>query len=421
MTSSVLDDLKMAEISLAKVADVSRLAEDAQEVIDDFRTSLRVKEEVQTALSNVESKAGYQITVNTANQVDEVISRNPNLIVHHNGVSVSGNEAFGIDISPSEWRTTRGLVLREMLGETYKNIKRWANQLAENFHRSWLELTTSTDVLRTRLESTDSIIGAVSGIREGATTVELNEVLTRSVSKAGRPLTGDVPKALAGEVNYILSCLRVWEMEQVRYKNSIIRYFGNDKNSELTEISREIPKLFNQRSMLPDDNQGMLFARQTLPMLDGYVFQGTGIEKNWIKDNIHGKADNAIYAESLSLTGYRAIKTSDSKVGKSTMKVFSLSQIYAVRDVIDTIINKLVMMNIEQDPVNFNPDDVKDVLASLKNTDTTESRAYQYGLLTADYQYDVNHFKTMVSSMLLVLASHLVTLLNLHLECYDVE
>lgn len=66
MTASVLDDLKMAEISLAKVADVNKMQQEAKEVLNDFRTNLRVKEEVESALTNLESKADYQITVEHA-------------------------------------------------------------------------------------------------------------------------------------------------------------------------------------------------------------------------------------------------------------------------------------------------------------------------------------------------------------------
>jgi len=99
----------------------------------------------------------------------------------------------------------------------------------------------------------------------------------------------------------------------------------------------------------------------------------------------------------------------------------TLNQIFQIRDVIKQIIDRLKLMNKEEDPVNFNPDDVKDVLNTLRNSEGGKDRAYQYGLIRSDYQYDVNRFKTDVSGMMIVLASHLTTMLSLHLECYDVE
>lgn len=421
MTSSLLGNLKAAAINPASVQSVPKLTEEARSAIDNFRINLKVKEELQSALDTLSDNEDYQITPEMANAVDDLVMQNANLRVGKHGVTVSGNEAFGINITPAEWRKVRSVALREMLGETYKNIKRWANQLVENFHRSWLELTTSTEVLETRLESLDALLDVVGDIREGCTEIELNELIVRSISKGGRILAGDLGKQLQGEVNYITSCLRVWEMEQIRYKNSVIRYFGNDKNNDITDIERQIPKLFNQRSKLPDDNSEMLFAKQTFGMLDGMVFQGITLSPAWVKDNVIVPQDNTLYADSLSLTGYSVIKDGTDRSGKATVKILPLTQIFIIRDVIQSIIDKLKTMNLESDPVNFNPDDVKDVLATLRQGNSGQDRAYQYGLITADYQYDVNHFKTQISNMMIVLASHLITMLSLHLECYNVE
>lgn len=421
MTSNLVGDLKAAAVNPASVQSVPKLTEEARDAIDNFRINLKVREELQAALSKVEDNEDFEITPDMASSVDTLVSQNPNLRVSNGSTTVAGNEAFGINITPKEWRSTRAMVLREMLGETYKNIKRWANQLVENFHRSWVELTTSTEVLETRLEALDALLDVIGQVREGCTEVELNELITRSLSKGGRFLNGDTAKQLQGEVNYIFSCLRVWEMEQTRYKNSVIRYFGNEKNTDILDIERQIPKLFNQRSKLVDDEGGMLVARQTFPMLDGVMFQGISLDQRWVKDNIIVPTDNTLYADSLSMTGYHVIKDGSERSGKVSMKILSLTQIYVIRDIIQSIIDKLKDMNVETDAVNFNPDDVKDVLATLRNGNSGQDRAYQYGLITADYQYDVNSFKTQVSNQLVVLASHLVTMLNLHVECYDVE
>lgn len=47
MTTNVINDLKMAEISLAKVENVDKLQEEAKDLLSNYRTSVRVKEEVQ--------------------------------------------------------------------------------------------------------------------------------------------------------------------------------------------------------------------------------------------------------------------------------------------------------------------------------------------------------------------------------------
>lgn len=420
MTDDVMKDLKMAEISLARVADVSQMEKQAVNVLNDFRTNVQVREEVQTALDTIEQRSDYQINLNVANEVDQVVNKHSNIVVKDGVSMISGTEAFGLTLSPAEWRKTRTAALKEILSETHKNIKRWANQLSDNFQRRWVELMTSTEVLEERLSSIDATLAIVDRIVDGITTVELNEIISRSISKNGRVLSGDIGKALQGEVNYTLLCLTGWSAEQVKFKNSVIRYFGNERNDDITDISSELPKLFDQRIKV-DTNEGMVFGRQTRQMLNGSYFEGIALEPKWIKDNIKSVADNTLYAESLSVTGYNVITDNSVRASKTTVPVMPLSQLYVVRDVVETIINKLKSMNDEADPTNFNPDDVKDVLNTLRGSTGESQRAYQYGLITADYQFDVNSFKTQVSNQLTVLASHLITMMNQHLECYNVE
>lgn len=422
MTDKVIRDLKMAEISLAKVRDVVNMEKEAVALLSDFRVSIEVKDQVADALNQIENASDYQITPKIAAEVDGLINSKADIVVKDGSISVSGTEAFGLSMLPAEWRRTRITVLKQMLAETHKNIKRWANQLSDNFQSRWVELTTSTEVLESRLESLQATLDAVFTIGEGMDTVELNELLSRSISKDGKVLTGDLSKQLQGEINYILSCLKLWEMHQIRFKNTVIRYFGNARNTDITIIERDLPKLFDQRGKLDDRGQeGMLFAQDSRPMLDGYRMQGIAILPKWIKDNIKGPEDNTTYADTLSLTGYELLRNEGYKVSKTTMPTLRYQQILSIRDLVVMIIERLKVMNLETDPVNFNPEDVKDVLSTLRAADAEESRAYQYGLITSDYQFNVNAFKTQVTTMLIVLANHYITMLNQHLENYTVE
>lgn len=416
MTTSVINDLKMAEISLAKVQDVDKLQSEAQEILSNYRTSIRVKDEVSSALATIEAAPDYKLTPAIADQVDNVINTSGQLVVQHGKVAlqVHGTEAFGLSVTPAEWRKLRTAALQELLADSYKDIKRWANALSENFQRRWIELMTSTEVLETRLESLDGTVNIIGSIKSGAKKVNLPESIAKAISKSGKVYTKDIGKNVQGEMNYMFGCLKVWEMEQIKLKNSIIRYFGNVRNDDITDIKREIPKLFDVRTTSPVEN---LVKRRTREMLDGYCFEGTEIDPKAIK----AKMQPTEYAELLGQTGYAVRICKENKSVKTEVDILMLSEVYILRDIVENIINRLKSMNEEYDPVNFNPDDVKDVLATLKESDTSEDRAYQYGIITADYQFDVNAFKTGVSNMLTVTASHLITLINLHLECYDVE
>lgn len=422
MTTSVINDLKMAEISLAKVQDVAKLEEEAKGILSNYRTSVRVKDEVSSALASIEAAPDYKLTPAVVEKVDATINHNAQLVVKDGGVAlqVHGTEAFGISVTPAEWRKLRTAALRELLSDSYKDIKRWANALSDNFQRRWIELMTSTEVLESRLESLDGTIDVVGSIKPGAKKVMIPEALARAISKSGKVFTKDIGKNVQGEINYMFGCLKVWEMEQIKLKNSIIRYFGNARNTDITEINREVPKMFDVKAPSPGEN---LVARRTREMLDGYAFEGVELDPKWVskyKKEIPDGSRTA-YAEMLSQTGYSVLLGKENKATKTEVDVMTLSEIYVLRDMVEKIINRLKTMNEEFDPVNFNPDDVKDVLATLKETNTSEDRAYQYGIITADYQFDVNAFKTGVSNMLTVTASHLISLINLHLESYDVE
>lgn len=421
MTTSVINDLKMAEISLAKVQDVDKLQSEAKEIIDNYRTSIRVRDEVTEALATLEAAPDYKLTPAIAKNVDDVINTGGHLIVQDGKVAIQvhGTEAFGLSITPAEWRKVRTLALTELLQDSYKDIKRWANALSENFNRRWIELMTSTEVLETRLESLDGTINVVGSIKPGAERVLLPDAIAKSISKGNRTFTKDIGKNVQGEINYMFGCLKVWEMEQIKLKNGIIRYFGNPRNEDITDIKREVPRLFDVKATAPEN----LVARRTREMLDGYCFEGVELDAKFVKLHKGEVPDSSrtVYAEKLGETGYSVKMCRDNKVTKTEVAVMTLSEIYILRDIVESIISRLKSMNEENDPVNFNPDDVKDVLATLKESNTSEDRAYQYGVITADYQYDVNAFKTGVSNMLTVTASHLITLMNLHLECYDVE
>lgn len=420
MAEDLIRDLKMAEISLAKVKDSDTLIERAQEVMEDYRVDLRVKDEIQDSIDTIDQAADYQITPKMVNKVDTQISTSPSLVVKEGTVTISGTENFGLTMSPTEWRKTRREALKSILDETYRNIKRWANQLAENFHNRWVELVETIDTLESRKESAKARIDKIKAMKDGCQSYDLNETLSKTISKNGRVLSGDIANGIKSEVSTIMANFKLWEFDQVRFKNSIIRYFGNDNSTNITDLVRYAPKTFNIKVKLDDDNEGMLVGRKTPIMLGGFSFQSVVLNEDWVKKNIKTPQDNTTYADSLSLTG-ECVIPEQNQIGVTHISTLSVTQMQNLVLVIENIINKLAEMNNEDSPINFDADDVKDILKHLKASGVGDSRGYQYGLITADYQFNVNKFKSEVAGKLIVLTSHLITLLNQNLECYQIE
>ena len=96
MGDTVMQELQMAEISLAKVPDVTELQKEASKLVEDIRTDIVVKDRVEKALTVINEKADYEITSQLVQETDDMINEFGGLKVKAGGkISVDGMESFG--------------------------------------------------------------------------------------------------------------------------------------------------------------------------------------------------------------------------------------------------------------------------------------------------------------------------------------
>ena len=421
MVDTVIQELQMAEISLAKVPDVTELQKEASKLVEDIRTDIAVKDRVEKALTVINEKADYEITPRLVQETDDMINEFGGLKVKAGGkISVDGMESFGLTVTPKEWRATRVAGLESFLADTYRNIKRLANQLTDTFERRYTELTTSLEVLDTRIENVTSMLDSVTQQRDGKKQVELNGLLVRALTKGNEAFPSDLAKHIVKEVNYFSSVMKLCEMELSRYRGNIIRYFGNSKLKELNNITFSAPKILNFNGKVDPKEENVFLRSESAPMLEGRVVSCKFVAPRWLKDHYTGESENDIYSELLAETGFelRAVNRRDS--GSVNVNTMTLSQMFTILKVVQELVEYIRNLNNEYNSLDLNPEEIKDNLVTLKREDD-EGKVRQYALLTTDYDYKVNLFRADVSNYLTVLSSHLLTLLTVHLECYDVQ
>lgn len=421
MVDTVMQELQMAEISLAKVPDVTELQKEASKLVEDIRTDIAVKDRVEKALTVINEKADYEITPQLVQETDDMINEFGGLKVKAGGkISVDGMESFGLTVTPKEWRTSRVAGLESFLADTYRNIKRLANQLTDTFERRYTELTTSLEVLDTRIENVTSMLDSVTQQRDGKKQVELNGLLVRALTKGTEPLPSDLAKHIVKEVNYFSSVMKLCEMELSRYRGNIIRYFGNNKLKELNNITFNAPKILNFNGKIDSKEENVFIRSESAPMLEGRVVSCKFVAPKWLKDHYKGESENDMYSELLAETGFelRAVNRKDS--GSVNVNTMTLSQMFTILKVVQELVEYIRTLNNEYNSLDLNPEEIKDNLVTLKREDD-EGKVRQYALLTTDYDYKLNLFRADVSNYLTVLSSHLLTLLTVHLECYDVQ
>lgn len=421
MGDTVMQELQMAEISLAKVPDVTELQKEASKLVEDIRTDIAVKDRVEKALTVINEKADYEITPQLVQETDDMINEFGGLKVKAGGkISVDGMESFGLTVTPKEWRASRVAGLESFLADTYRNIKRLANQLTDTFERRYTELTTSLEVLDTRIENVTSILDSVTQQRDGKKQVELNGLLVRALTKGAEPLPSDLAKHIVKEVNYFSSVMKLCEMELSRYRGAIIRYFGNNKLRELNNVTFNAPKILNFNGKIDPKEENVFIRSESAPMLEGRVVSCKFVAPKWLKDHYKGESENDMYSELLAETGFelRAINRRDS--GSVNVNTMTLSQMFTILKVIQELVEYIRTINNKYNSLDLNPEEIKDNLVTLKREDD-EGKVRQYALLTTDYDYKLNLFRADVSNYLTVLSSHLLTLLTVHLECYDVQ
>ncbi|WNV45840.1 hypothetical protein [Aeromonas phage AerS_266] len=420
MSETLVRDLQMAEVSLAKVPNVGELQTEAKKALNDLRTSVEVKEKVTQALDFINSKADYEITPDKAAEVDRVINDFGGLKLRPGGVlQITGNEAFGLNITPKEWRASRVAGLESILDDTFRDIKRWANQLQDTFSRRWTELTTSLDILQKRIENLTDALDSADVLRDGCEKVNYNPILVKTLSKPNGTFNGNFPTEVEKELKYLSTIIKLYEMEMTRFKSSIFKHFGTVQGDDCRVVKLDLVKLLTEKVKDPEQDPRFLM-QQSKSLLGDRNVVGKVLNPKWIKEAWKSPADNETYITALAECGYHLTSESKNTESATAIETLTLSQMFSLLTIAKELVTYIKELNNLYNKLDLDKVSVKDVLDTLKKdnaADPMKVALYQY--ITSDYQHQVNVFRTEVSAYLTVLTSHILTAVNLNLECYD--
>lgn len=422
--NSVMNSLQMAEINLAKVPNIDELQKEAKEIVKNFRTSATVKDKVEKALDFIDSKADYELNEENTAEVDNVIREFGGLSIKRAGIiRIDGSEAFGINLSPKEWRETRKLGLKALMEETLRDVKRWANALQDNFQRRWTELNSSLSALDERVVQVEGLLDTIGHLREGCDKVDYPSKLWTSLStQTDRFDENFVPK-LIKNFAYLGTVLKFYEMEEIRYRNSLVKYFGNPTANNLNALVRLPPKVLDVRVRDPRDTEGEFVTMKSKPFAGDYALFNRTLNPAWIKTNYKGPEDNSTLLEAMLECGFE-FERDRLDYPKNTMNinVLSLNQMFQLVNAAKEVIAAIRRMNDEYNSLDFDKWTVKDNMDTLKrDSNTAEGKVTAFQALATDYQYGINNVRSELALYLSVLASHTLTAVTLNLGCYDAE
>ncbi|QDJ97247.1 hypothetical protein D6_0087 [Aeromonas phage D6] len=413
--------LLMSEVSLAKIDDVEKMTKEAKAAVHNLRTDVRIKDRVEEILKEVESRQDYELTTSFIQQVDSEINEYGRSKIGRNGmISVAGTEAFGLTIMPRDWRSSRLEALRDLLADTYKNIKRWANQLEDSFKDRWTEISTTLEVIRTRVDNVEEHLDMVQGLRDECRTVTIPGIVVKALTKGSEPVPKDISSSVIKDINYFASVMKFVEAEEVRVKNAITKYFGNPKLKDMSSIVFGIPRILDVRVKSEDQSDvGKYVEMASRPFLEGFRINCKAIDPRFLKNGYEPGAGNTDLVSMMVECGIDLQRVERRESKEETIKTLTLSDLFTLTSAVKDMVLYIERANDKDSPLNMNPSEVKDNLATLKSNEDEKERADHYVALATDYQFRLNALRADIASYLTVLTSHLLTFITLNLECYD--
>lgn len=423
--SDVLQELQMAELSITKVQDVESLMTEASELMTDISVASETRQKVEAAIETIKNTSDHEFTPAFVRDIDNLINTRGGVVVDKDGdvkPIVTGTESFGFTLTPKEFRATRVAGLENLAEDLFRNIKRWANQLEESFRRRAIEFKASVETLEERIHEATLRIDYLDKISEGRDMFTIPAKVVETFSKGNEFIKRELDKGIEKEFNYLFAQLAFWTKEQQRYRNSISRHFGSYEGKILAKEVYRLPLFKTSRKaneVYGDIETGMQYQATDI-LLGNYRIEEKLISQQG-RAAFYDPSKASAYADLLGECGFTMVKTQKANATDVTSKTLSVSQLYALRDLVNRIIALTKAFYAEDPETDMDPDDVKSFMVWLKKECDDKDIIYQYGTLSADYQFEVSKFKTSVIGYLTIMASHLITLMNISMECYDVR
>lgn len=409
-------DLSMATISLAKVVDINKVIEEAKVALQNKSLNEDYHKRVKSVLEQIEDKEDYELTPDFIEEIDSEINDIGNVVVGSDGeikTKVEGTENFGFSLKPKDWRADRVASCESLLDDIYGNIKKWVNTLGDKLNEIFSNNQYAIDSLKERLEEASKHLSVVADKPITNEFVIVSKDINRRLwTDKGSIITNvDFINKLDDEIKFILMIIKVWGLDCTERKNKILKFFGN-KGKDISLLQWKHPKIFNKYYIDPDEgsNYQYWYPNRRLMGIGTINFR-------------EYKGPSSTLEESLPISalGYEVYDEYNLKevkeLGVKAWDTNTLDDLYAV---IKTVIDVLEVLNNEDNDFNFDKKDLKDVMNTVNQTND-ELLIKSFLSFTSDFQSSVLSNQSKFVKNLSILASHLITLMFMHMECREYD
>ena len=412
-------DLSMAAISEVKVPDLDKVVHEANLAIDSGLLTAKHRDKISGALDRINSKKNHEITPEFVEEIDEEINEVSKEMITDDDegkleFTLNGTESFGFTLTPQQWRESRIKGCETLLEDLGRQLKRWTSTLSEKLSEIFTGNQYTIESLEERfveLEKKLTFIDQLSGEKEF---ISISAGINKTFYKGHSTLTTnpDFPKLLNNEIQYVGICLKSWIDESVRYKNNLVRFFGNKAKGDLKTIQRVHPKLFSKKVGFDKENTSIAYYIPPQALMGG-VQIGFGEHFNYN----FGTELELMISETKDV-GYDFVRSDDINVDDVKVTPRSIDDLEALKGSIKNVISVMKLINKKNNDFDADTSDVKDVSSTLKDAEDN-ILLEGFSELVARYQENTIYIQAAFIRYLGQIASHLITFMFLHMEAYD--
>lgn len=413
--SYLSDDIAMAAVNEAKVVNIDDSVKEAQSLLTSHLLDSAHVTVIKNALDTIKQTQDYELQPELVQHIDKNINDVGNVMISRGGdvELVSGTESFGLTLSPKEWRRTRVEGCESLLDELTKNIKGYASKLAEKLSEVFSGNKLNIDSLVERLEEANKKLLFIEHRRDDVEFVNIPEIIVKTLTDGSdRQIVTNpnIDKILNNELNLAVMCVKFWSDDSTKYKNKVIKFFGNKGRGDFRDLIWTHPKFTAKKSYIDEDNSNEV--TWTTP---GRLLGNAGIFFTEIQGDYESLAEVA-----GRFPGYRVVTEYNSgrPIQAINIKPLSITQLETISKTVGSCIETMKLISSSDNSFDISARDIKDILNSLKDKGDTVLMDSFSGII-ANYQSNTIHAQAEWVKYFGQVASHLITFMFINMEGYD--
>lgn len=415
--------LAMGGISEVKVEDFDKLVNDAEKALTNYRLSEQNRQLIAKTLDQIKETADHSVTPDMVNDVDETIRDVAVYAVKDDGdvspVVIEGTEDFSHTLTPAQWKQSRIEGCEALLGDLSKSITRWAKQLREKTQELWTTFRYNIDGLNSGVKAIDERLAEIENEKPTESKVTIPKRLCKAL--AGSNDSGvDAPRAderIKNDVLYILTIIKVWQLESTEFKNRLVRYFGNPNKHQYSFLSRKHPAFFSRKMFHDEHVMDIVYWSPPNRLIGNgnITFSEHNRKVESLEDLTH----------ILESTGYGVISSEQTTFFRSpykdtVMASLSTDKLDKLYQIVVKIVSILETLSERNNSFILGESDVKDIISTLNGgKDDYNVFAEAFSGIAGHYQENTFEMQTGLFRYLFNLAGYLIEFMSLHIEAYN--